>query len=155
MRSFVRRVAWPCYFVVMTAFTGIAIHSHLRATMILRDHTQVEAPVELVDTYSRSEKGRTTTTYHFEYRYTVAGEEFSADYSAINDKGEKTLDAETLLIAYDNGDPSQSAALYVLQRQASIANTIRRVLTGGAILAVLTFVVYVWAGYQRRSEIGI
>ena len=155
MRSFVRRMAWPCYFVLMAAFTGVAVQSYVRATMILRDHTVVDAAIELVDTDSRTKKGHTTTTYRFEYRYTVAGEEFSADYSAVNQKGEQYLDAETLLIAYDNGDPGKSAALHVLERQASISATIRRVLTGGAILAVLTFLVYVWAGYQRRSQIGV
>lgn len=149
MKKWIRKTAWPFYFCAMLVLAAVGIVTYLDATSILRNHTEIEAPIQLVDTSTRTKKGHTTTTYHFEYRYTVGAEEFSQPVSAVNEQGEHYLDEQTIRIAYSNEDPELVGALDVLQRQADLMGLIRRLMTGGAILGVITFLLYVWASKER------
>lgn len=152
MKKIVHKIVWPFYFCLLIFLSGAGVASYLNASRILRDHTVVQAPIELVDTSSRTKKGHTTTTYEFEYRYSVAGQDFVQPYSAVNDKGERYVEAGVIKIAYANGDPGRAGALHVLERQASLFGLVKRILIGGAILGVLALFLYAWATPRTDTE---
>lgn len=152
MKKLIRKSVWPMYIGLVIFLTGAGAVALRNASAILRDHTVVSAPIELVDSSSRTKKGHTTTTYEFEYRYSVDGKEFVQEYSAVNEKGEKYVDAGFIEIAYANGEPGRSGALHTLKRQASFGGLIKRSLIGWAILGIVAFFVWAWAGAGNEAE---
>ena len=145
MKPLIAKLVWPAYIAGLIFFAYAGIDSYLNASSILKDHTVVDAPIELVDTTYRTKKGHTTTTYIFNYRYTVGGTEYTAEYSAVNEKGERYLDEASITVAYSNPDPERVGALHVLERQSSLGGLIKRLLIVAAILGFLALLVYGWA----------
>ena len=122
------------------------------ASEILSDHTEVDASIQLVDTSSRTKHGHTSTTYIYNYSYNVAGKDYTGEYSAVNEKGEKYLEEPTIKIAYSNSDPQKVGAVHVLERQAQLGGLIKRVLIGSAILGLVTLFIYGWASSEKKRE---
>ena len=120
MKTLISKLVLPAYLggLIFAAYTGISLY--IAASSIMKDHTVVEAPIELVNTTSRTKRGHTSITYHFKYSYTVNGQEFSSPYSAVNEKGERYLDKGVITIAYSNPNPEKAGALHVIKRQASL-----------------------------------
>ncbi len=82
----------------------------------------------------------------------MVGQEYAQRYSAVNEKGERYVDAEHIEIAYANGEPGKGGALHVLDRQASLGGLIKRIFVGGAILAVLSLFFYAWSMPRERTD---
>lgn len=152
MKKFVRKIIWPLYAILIVFFSSAGISSYLNASAILKDHSAVDAPIQLVDTSSRTKKGHTTITYTFNYRYQVDGKEYVAEYSAVNEKGERYLNTPVIKIAYSNSDPSKVGALHVLERQGSLGDLIKRVLIGTAILGLIALFIYGWASSSKKEN---
>jgi hypothetical protein len=145
VKALIIKFVWPAYLAALIFFGYAGIDSYLNATSILKDHTAVNAPVELVDTTYRTKKGHTTTTYVFNYSYEVGGNEYSSEYSAVNEKGERYLDEGFITVAYSNADPTRVDSLQLLERQSSLGGWIKRMLIVAAILGLIAFFVYGWA----------
>ena len=156
MKTLVSKLVGPAYLagVVFAAYTGIS--TYVTASSIMRDHTVIEAPMELVDMSSRTKRGHTSVTYHFSYSYVVAGNEYSSAYSAVNEHGERFLDAQSITLAYSNTNPADSGALHLLERQSSLWEMIKGFLLFSTILGVLALFVYGWsvAGKEDNDEDG-
>ena len=145
MKALIAKIVWPAYLAALIFLGYAGIDSYLNATSILKDHTVVDAPIELVDTKYRTKKGHTTTTYIFNYSYEVGGDDYSSEYSAVNEKGERYLDEGFITIAYSNADPTKVDALQLLERQSSLGGWIKRMLIVAAILGLIALFVYGWA----------
>lgn len=152
MKAFIAKFIWPAYLAVLLFFGYVGIDSYLNATSILKDHTVVEAPIELVDTTYKTKKGHTTTTYIFNYSYVVDGNDYSSQYSAVNEKGERYLDDGFITVAYSNADPTRVDALRLLERQSSLGGWIKRMLIVAAILGLIAFFIYGWALPDEDDE---
>ena len=152
MKKVIRKLVWPLYAVLVVFFSSVGITSFLDANSILKDHTVVDAPIQLVDASSRTKKGHTTTTYVFNYSYTVGEKEYTAEYSAVNEKGERYLNEPVIKIAYSNSNPENSGALHVLERQSSLGDLIKRFLIGSAILGAIALFIFVWASAKKEDE---
>ena len=152
MKTFFSKLVWPAYLagVIFLSYAGVS--SYLNASSILRDHTVVEAPIELVNTKSRTKKGHTSTTYIFNYTYAVGGRDYVSEYSAVNEKGERFLDKSLITIAYSNADPGKAGALHVLKRQSSLGGTIKRILLAAFLLGLIAAAVYAWASPDEDDE---
>lgn len=94
-----------------------------------------------------------------------AGVEVSS-YLEASDRLERYATAgEQAVIAYDitgsadtdlaNETGMSSTAIAVLEKQASLGHTIRRIVIAGAILGVVSFLVYAWADWQRRAKFSL
>ena len=145
MKTLIAKLVWPAYFAGLIYLSYAGFNSYLNASSILEDHTVVEAPMELIDTRYRTKKGHTTTTYVFNYSYTVDGKEYVTKYSAVNEKGERYLDERLITIAYSNSDPAQAGALHVLERQSSLGGWIKSMLIVALVLGIVAIFVYGWA----------
>ena len=145
MKALIAKIVWPAYLAALIFLGYAGIDSYLNATSILKDHTVVDAPIELVDTKYRTKKGHTSTTYVFNYSYEVGGDDYSSEYSAVNEKGERYLDEGFITIAYSNADPTKVDALQLLERQSSLGGWIKRMLIVAAILGLIALFVYGWA----------
>ena len=145
MKPLIAKLVLPAYITGLVFFAYAGADSYLNASSILKDHTVVDAPIELVDTTYRTKKGHTTTTYIFNYSYTANGSDYTEEYSAVNEKGERYLDEAVITIAYSNSDPARVGALHVLERQSSLGGLIKRLLIVAAILGFLALLVYGWA----------
>lgn len=152
MKKFISRITWPVYFILLIFLASSGFISYLDASSILKDHTEVDAPIELVDTSSRTKRGHTSTTYEFIYSYNAGGKDYSAEYSAVNEKGEKYLDQPVIKIAYSNTDPEKVGALHVLERQSRLGGLIKRLLIVAAILGVIFLFIYSWAMPEPEDE---
>lgn len=154
MKPLIAKLIWPAYLTAVIFLSYVAASSYLNASSIMKDHTVVEAPIELVNTSSRTKRGHTSTTYKFKYTYTVKGQEYVSDYSAVNEKGERYLDSPLITIAYSNSDPEKVGALHVLQRQSSPGKMIKGILIASLILGVIALFVYGWASPDEDDEDG-
>ena len=87
MKTLISKLVLPAYLagIAFAAYTGINLY--LAASSIMKDHTVIEAPIELVDTSSRTKRGHTSITYDFTYSYVVDGIAYSSPYSAVNEHG--------------------------------------------------------------------
>ena len=152
MKALICKLVWPAYLggVIFLSYAGI--NSYLNASSILNDHTVVEAPIELVNTTSRTKRGHTSTTYIFNYTYTVDNKDYVSEYSAVNEKGERYLEEPFITVAYSNPDPSKVDALHVLNRQSSLGGTIKRILIAALLLALIAGAVYAWATPDEEDE---
>ncbi len=152
MKALIAKLVWPAYLggVIFLSYAGIS--SYLNASSILADHTVVEAPIELVNTTSRTKRGHTSTTYNFNYTYTAANKEYVSDYSAVNEKGERYLDEPFITVAYSNADPAKVGALHVLNRQSSLGGMIKGILIAALILGLVALFVYGWATPDDEDE---
>lgn len=90
-------------------------------------------------------EGHTSTTYDFNYTYTVGGTDYASKYSAVNEKGERYLDEPFITVAYSNADPAKVGALHVLKRQSSLGGTIKGVLIAALLFGLIALFVYGWA----------
>ena len=154
MKTLIRRAVWPLYLLVLAVYAGTEVVSYLDAAALWSRHTVVDAQLARVPSGTATGNSTAAGSYRYEYRYTVAGQEFTQPCAGTDGFGEDGEDAGTIRIAYDNEDPARSAALAVLQKQASLVATARRIVIAGSILGVLTFLVYAWADWQRRSRFG-
>ena len=144
MKTLVSKLVWPAYFAGLIFLSYAGFDAYRNASSILQDHTVVEAPIELIDASSRTKRGHTSTTYVFNYNYSVDGEGYTSEYSAVNEKGERYLDDPVITIAYSNTDPAKAGALHVLERQASLGGLIKRMLIIALILGFIAMLVYGW-----------
>lgn len=152
MKTLISKLVLPAYLAGI-AFAGYsAVSLYFFASSVMKDHTVVEAPIELVNTTSRTKRGHTSVTYHFNYHYIVGGAEYSSDYSAVNEKGEAYLEREAITVAYSNADPAKVGPLHVLSRQSSLWEMTKGFLLFSAILSVLALFVYGWAVGDREDE---
>ena len=152
MKALISKLVWPAYLAGLVFLSYVGIESYLNASFILKDHTVVEAPIELVNTTSRTKRGHTSTTYNFNYTYTVSGTDYVTEYSAVNEKGERYLDNPLITVAYSNADPAQVGALHVLKHQSSLGGTIKRILIAALLLGLIALFVYGWASPDEDDE---
>ena len=152
MKALISKLVWPAYLAGIIFLGYTASDAYLTASFILKDHTVVEAPIELVNTTSRTKRGHTSTTYNFTYAYDVDGTSYVSRYSAVNEKGERFLDNPVITVAYSNEDPNQVGALHVLNRNSSLGGTIKRVLIAALILGLIALFVYGWATPDEDEE---
>ena len=145
MKTLISKLVWPAYFAGLIYLSYAGFNSYLNASSILADHTVVEAAMEHIDTRYRTKRGHTTTTYVFNYSYTVDGKEYVTRYSAVNEKGERYLDEALITIAYSNSDPGKGGALHVLERQSSLGGWIKSMLIVALVLGLIALFVYGWA----------
>ena len=152
IKAVVLKLVWPAYIAGVTFLTYAGLSAYFNASSIMSDHTVVEAPIELVNTSSRTKRGHTSTTYNFEYFYTANGQDYVSDYSAVNEKGERFLDEPTITVAYSNKDPAAVGALHVLQRQSSLWQSIKGILLASLIAGFIAMLVYGWALPDDEDE---
>ncbi len=145
MKALIAKLVWPAYLVGIAYLSYIGIDAYLNASSIMKDHTVVEAPIELVNTTSRTKRGHTSVTYHFNYTYTVDGEDHVTRYSAVNEHGERYLDDGFITIAYSNAEPAKAGALHVLERQSSLWSMVKGMIFAILILGFIALLVYGWA----------
>jgi hypothetical protein len=155
MKKIIRKVIWPLYLAAIVFLTSAGFSSYLNASAILKDHTVLDAPIQLADTSSRTKRGHTTTTYTFNYSYTVADKNYMAEYSAVNEKGERYLSEPTIKIAYSNTDPEMVGALHVLERQSSFGGLLKRSLIGSIALGLVALFIYAWASNSKKENEGL
>ena len=152
MKPLIAKLVWPAYFAALAYFAYLSVTTYLDATSILKDHTVVEAPVELLDTSYRTRRGHTTTTYKFRYTYTVDGKDYSVIHSAVNEKGERYLEAGSATVASSNTNPSNAGVLVNLENQSSIGRFIKSLLIIALVLGILGIFVYGWALPDEEDE---
>ncbi len=152
MKSLIAKLVWPGYLAGLLFLSYAGFNSYLNASFILEDYTVVEAPIELVNTSSRTKRGHTSTTYNFNYTYTVDGEDYVTRYSAVNEKGERYLDNGVITVAYSNTDPAKVGALHVLEGQSSLGGLIKRMLIVALVLGLVALFVYGWASPDEEEE---
>ena len=145
MKTLIAKLVWPAYLAGILFLSYAGITSYINASAILEDHTVVDAPIELIDTTSRTKRGHTSTTYIFNYTYTAEGNEYVSEYSAVNEKGERYIDNPVITVAYSNADPSMVGALHVLERQSSLWGMIKGVTLAVLLLGLVALFVYAWA----------
>ncbi len=144
MKPLIGKLVLPAYIMAMAFLIWAGVDSYRNAASIMKDHTVLAAPIELVSETSRTRRGHTTYTYNFEYHYEVASEAFKGNYSAVNEKGERYLDNPVIEIAYSNASPARSGALHVLSRQAKLGGLIKRLLIVGLIVGFFALLIYGW-----------
>lgn len=152
MKPLIAKLVWPAYLagVIFLSYTGVNLY--LNASSILKDHTVVEAPMEFINTTSRTKRGHTSVTYNFNYSYTVAGEEYGSRYSAVNKHGERYLEKGLITLAYSNTDPAKAGPLHLLKRQSSLGGTIKGILIFALILGLVALFVWGWALPDEDDE---
>ena len=152
MKKLISKLVLPAYLagLVFTAYSGVSLY--LAASSIMKDHTVIEAPIELVDTSSRTKRGHTSVTYNFNYTYTVNGEEYSSPYSAVNEHGERYIREGLITLAYSNSDPANAGALHVLERQSSLFGMIKGFLIFSFVLGLIALFVYGWSVAGKEDE---
>jgi len=152
MKPLIAKLVWPAYLAGMIFLSYTGFNSYLNASSILKDHTVVEAPMELVNTSSRTRRGHTSTTYLFNYTYTVSGAEYVGRHSAVNDKADRYFDEPAIKIAYSNSDPAQAGVFHVLERQSSLGRWIKSILIAALILGFLALLLFGWALPDEEEE---
>ena len=152
MKPLIAKLVWPAYFAALAYLAYLSVTTYLDAHSILKDHTVVEAPVELIDTSYRTKRGHTTTTYDFKYTYTVDGKDYSVRHSAVNEKGERYLDDGVVTIAYSNTDPANAGVLVNLENKSSIGRFIKSFLIAALVLGIIGIFVYGWALPDDEEE---
>lgn len=152
MKPLIAKLVWPAYLAGVIFLSYTAVNSYLNASSILKDHTVVEAPIEFLNTTSRTKRGHTSVTYNFNYSYTVAGEEYVSRYSAVNEHGERYLEEGLITLAYSNTDPTKAGPLHVLKRQSSLGGMIKGILIFSLILGLVALFVWGWALPDDEEE---
>lgn len=152
MKRLISKIIWPAYLAAIVYFSHAGFGAYLHASSIMKDHTVLDAPIELVDTSSRTKRGHTSTTYVFDYTYSVDGREYVAEYSAVNDYGERYLSNPTIRIAYSNTDPAKAGPLHTLTRQSSLWEIMKGVLIAALILFFVALYIYGWALPDDEDE---
>jgi hypothetical protein len=130
------------FFVVFVVAAGyllfIGIDSYRHANSILRDHSVVTAPVELLEvTEERGRKGRRKDMYHFGYRFEVDGQAHEGRFTmSESNAGPYLADGTTLQVAYANADPAHFDRMERLQGLSGFGSLLVRMLiaVGGAAL---------------------
>ncbi len=152
MKKLISKLVFPAYLagIVFAAYSGVSYY--LAASSIMKDHTVVEAPIELVDTSSRTKRGHTSVTYNFNYTYTVDGTEYSSPYSAVNEHGERYLAEGLIRIAYSNTNPANAGALHVLEHRSSLFGMIKGFLVFSFVLGLIALFVYGWSMAGQGNE---
>jgi len=152
MKTLISKLVLPAYLagIVFTGYSSVSLY--LAASSIMKDHTVIEAPIELVDTSSRTKRGHTSITYHFNYTYNVDGKEYSSAYSAVNEHGERYMEEQLITLAYSNADPAKAGALHVLERQSGLGGMIKGFLIFSLILSVIALFVYGWSVAGKEDE---
>lgn len=152
MKVLVAKLVWPAYFVGLIYLVYLGVDQYRHASSILNDHTVIEAPMELVDTSSRTKRGHTSRTYVFNYTYDVDGKNYSAEYSAVNEKGERYLDDPFLTIAHSNTDPTKVGALHVLEGKSSVGRYVRGFLFFAVVLGLFAMFLFGWSLPDDEDE---
>lgn len=152
MKTLISKLVLPAYLAGIIFLSYAGVNSYLNASSILKDHTVVEAPIELINTTSRTKRGHTSTTYNFNYSYTVSGREYVSKYSAVNQKGERYLDEPLITVAYSNADPAKAGTLHVLERQSGLGRTIKHIIIASLMLGVFSLFVWGWAAPDEEEE---
>ncbi len=152
MKPLIVKLVWPAYFAALAYIAYLSVTTYLDANSILKDHTVVDATVELVDTSYRTKRGHTTTTYDFKFTYTVDGKDYSGTYAAVNEKGERYLADKFVTIAYSNTDPSNVGVLVNLENKSSIGRFIKSFLIVALVLGIICIFVYGWALPDDEDE---
>ena len=152
MKSLISKLVLPAYLagLAFTAYTGV--NSYLAASSIMKDHTVIDAPIELVDTSSRTRRGHTSITYKFVYAYSVDGKEYSSRYSAVNEHGNRYLEEGVITLAYSNADPANAGPLHVLEPQSSLGEIIKGFVSFSLVLSVVALFVYGWSVAGKDDE---
>ena len=152
MKAIIAKLVWPAYFAGLLFLGYMGVNSYLDASSILKDHTVVEAPIELVGTSSRTKRGHTSTTYEFNYTYSVNGTDYVREHSAVNKKAERYLTNPTISIAYSNADPAMAGVLHVLEHKSSLGRWIKSMLIVALILGFLALLLWGWALPDDEEE---
>jgi hypothetical protein len=152
MKVLISKLVWPAYFAALIYLSYTGVNQYRDATSILNDHTVVEAPIELVDTSSKTKRGHTTKTYIFNYAYNVDGKNYSAEYSAVNEMGERYLAEPFITIAYSNTDPTNVGALWVLEEKSGVGGYVKGFLIIALVLGVIAILVYGWSLPDEEDE---
>lgn len=152
MKTIIAKLVWPAYLAALIYLIYLGVDQYREASFILNDHTVVEAPIELVDTSYRTKRGHTTTTYDFNYTYTVDGRSYSVGHSAVNEKGERYLEDQFVTIAYSNTDPSNAGVLHVLEHKSSIGRFVKGFLIIALVLGLVALFVWGWALPDDEEE---
>lgn len=152
MKFLISKLVWPAYFAALIYLAYLGISQYQQATSILSDHTVVEAPIELVRTSERTKRGHTSTTYYFNYSYEVDDRDYSARYSAVNEKGEAYIKEPFITVAYSNRDPAKVGALQTLQYKSNAWRFVKGFLIFAVILGVVAIFVYGWALPDDEDE---
>ena len=152
MKKLISKLVLPAYIagVVFTAYSSVSLY--LAASSIMKDHTVVDAPIELVGTSSRTKRGHTSITYKFTYTYVVDGTEYSSPYSAVNEHGERYIEEGLITLAYSNADPANAKALHVLERQSSLFGMIKGFFIFSFVLGLVALFVYGWSAAGQEVE---
>ena len=152
MKVLISKLVWPAYFAFLIFLIYTSVDQYRDASSIMNDHTVVEAPIELVDTSSKTRRGHTTKTYIFNYTYNVDGKSFSAEYSAVNEMGERYLAEPFITIAYSNADPTNVGALWILEGKYSVGSYVKGFLIYALVLGVIAVLVFGWALPDEEDE---
>jgi hypothetical protein len=145
MKVFISKLIWPAYLAGFIYLVYLSIDQYRDTSSIMNDHTVVEAPIELVDTSSKTKKGHTTKTYVFNYTYNVGGKDYTRKHSAINEKGEHYIAEPFITIAYSNSDPSKVGVLWILEERHSVGRYVKWLLIYFLIFGLIAIFVYAWS----------
>ncbi|BCD88296.1 hypothetical protein PSm6_47030 [Pseudomonas solani] len=121
-----------------------AILNYFNANAILKDHSEVLAPVSLDSvTEEHHRRGRTSETYHFHYSFEVAGKPYDGTFETSASNAEPYLhEGASVKVGYANAEPSHFGRLDVLQSQADFGSSITRALTAVPLAALLAFILH-------------
>ena len=126
-------------FLILTA-----ILNYFEANAILKDHSEVVAPVSRdAVTEEHHRRGRTSETYHFHYVFEVAGKAYDGTFETSASNAEPYLrEGASVKVAYANAAPSRFGRLEVLQSQADFGSSITRALTAIPLAALIAFILH-------------
>ncbi|MDU9400749.1 DUF3592 domain-containing protein [Pseudomonas sp. zfem003] len=121
-----------------------AILNYFDANAILKDHSEVMAPVNLETvTEEHHRRGRTSETYHFHYVFEVAGKAYDGIFETSASNATPYLkEGASVKVAYANAEPSRFGRLEVLQKQADLGSSITRALMAIPLAALIAFILH-------------
>ena len=152
MKVLISKLVWPAYFAALIYLSYASVDQYRDASSIMSDHTVVEAPIELVDTSSKTRRGHTRKTYHFNYTYNVDGKNYSAKHSAVNDNAERYLAERLITIAYSNTDPTNVGVLWILEEKYSVGGYLMSLLIFALVFGLIAILVYGWSLPDEEDE---
>ena len=145
MKVLISKLIWPAYLAGFIYLVYLSVDQYGDASSIMSDHTVVEAPIELVDTSSKTKKGHTTKTYYFNYTYNVDGKDYTAKYSAVNEMGERYIADPSIEVAYSNSDPSNVGVLWLLEGKYSVGGYLKGLLIYALVFGLIAVFVFGWS----------
>ncbi len=86
------------------------------------------------------------------YTYNVDGKNYSAEYSAVNEMGERYLAEPFITIAYSNTDPTNVGALWILEEKVSVGSYMKGFLIFALVFGVIAMLVYGWSLPDEEDE---